>query len=414
MKSKRASSSRLHAAVFAAALASACAREPDKEPPAPPHGHTHPDGGAHDHKPPLPVVDAAAPRPDGGGLALPALFPAPKVPEDNPLTPAKVELGRHLFYDIRLSANRSQSCGSCHEQELAFTDGRARGIGSTGQRHPRGAMSLANMAYASTLTWINPVLVELERQALVPLFGEAPVELGMAGREDELIERLKAEPRYEALFPAAFPGEDDPFTVLNVTRAIASFERSLLSGDSAYDRFLGGDRAALTASERRGMDLFFSEKTECFHCHGDFTLSDGATFAGKAFDELHFHNTGLYNVDGKGAYPEGNQGLIDVTNEPADMGRFKAPTLRNISVTAPYMHDGSIATLDEVLDHYSAGGRTLTSGPNAGVGSANPFRSEFVTGFTLSAEERRDLLAFLAALTDDAFLADPRFADPWR
>jgi cytochrome c peroxidase len=363
-----------------------------------------------------PLPEAAVPPSstlDSGVPAFPPLFPTPKIPAENPLTTAKAKLGRHLFYDARLSANQTQSCASCHQQKLAFTDGRAHGVGSTGQQHPRGALSLANVAYASTLTWMNPLMTQLERQALVPMFGETPVELGMSGHEDDLVTRLKEEPRYAALFAAAFPGDSDPVTVLNVTYAIASFERTLQSAGSPYDRYLAGSRSALGASELRGMDVFFSEKTECFHCHGDFALSDSTTFEGKAFDEAEFHNTGLYNIGGNGAYPAPSQGLIEFTKKASDMGRFKAPTLRNIAVTAPYMHDGSVATLDDVLDHYAAGGRTITSGASAGVGSKNPYKSELVTGFTLTAGERTDLLAFLAALTDDEFLEDPRFADPW-
>lgn len=373
-----------------------------------------PDAGHPQEAAPVPVADARVPSFDASSLSPPALFPEPKIPAENPLTAAKAELGRHLFYDRRLSANQSQSCASCHQQALAFTDGRARGMGSTGEVHPRGSMSLANVAYASTLTWSNPLPLDLERQALVPMFGEEPVELGLSGKEAELLARLRAEPRYAGLFAEAFPDAEDPFTILNVTYAIASFERTLYSAGSRFDRHLEGDRSALTASERRGMDLFFSEKTECFHCHGGFAFADGVTFAGKSFDDAPFHNTGLYNVDGAGAYPAESPGIVEFTRKASDVGRFKAPTLRNITVTAPYMHDGSIETLDEVLDHYAEGGRTIEEGPNAGVGSQNPFRSEFVTGFTLSAEERRDLLAFLGALTDDDFLADPRFADPWR
>jgi cytochrome c peroxidase len=128
---------------------------------------------------------------------------------------------------------------------------------------------------------------------------------------------------------------------------------------------------------------------------------------------MPYHNTGLYNVDGKGAYPEPNTGVYSVTLDPEDMGKFKAPTLRNIAVTAPYMHDGSIATLSEVLDHYAAGGRTIAAGPNKGVGSKNPLKDPLVQGFELSKQQRADVIAFLESLTDEAFLTDPAFADPF-
>ena len=340
-------------------------------------------------------------------------FPAQRLAVDNPYSLEKARLGRYLFYDRRLSGNVTQSCGSCHQQRLAFTDGRATGLGSTRESHSRGAMSLANVGYFSALTWANPVQRELERQALVPLFGEDPVELGLAGREAEVLARLRADRRYQSMFPRAFPADSEPFTVANVARAIAIFERTLVSADAPFDRFARGDSTAMSASARRGNDLFFSERLECFHCHGGFAFTDSVVSAASAFDETAFHNTGLYNVDGRGAYPARNTGVREITGRPEDMGRFRAPTLRNIAVTAPYMHDGSIATLDGVIDHYAAGGRTVEAGPNAGVGRDNPLKSGFITGFTLTAQERRDLIAFLEALTDDRFLRDPRFADPF-
>ncbi len=330
------------------------------------------------------------------------------------MTAAKVELGRHLFYDTRLSVNGQQSCASCHEQARAFTDGKARAVGTTGETHPRSSMSIVNIAYTPVLTWANPNMKQLERQALVPMFGEHPVELGLAGREADLLARLRAEPRYRTMFPAAFGDAPDPFTIDNVTRAIAAFERTLISGDSPYDRYLNGDRAAISASAKRGEALFFSERLECFHCHGGFNFSQTTDHVGKAFAEIEFHNTGLYNLDGRGAYPKENLGTFEITQRPEDIGRFRAPTLRNIAVTAPYMHDGSIPTLDAVLDHYAAGGRTLRAGEYRGVGSHNPNKSSFVKGFRLTPREKQDVLNFLRSLTDTNFLRDPRFGDPWK
>jgi cytochrome c peroxidase len=161
------------------------------------------------------------------------------------------------------------------------------------------------------------------------------------------------------------------------------------------------------------MELFFSERLECFHCHGGFNFTDSTTHANANVDRFGYHNTGLFNVDGNGAYPSDNTGLFDMTGERRDMGRFKAPSLRNVAVTAPYMHDGSVATLEEAIDNYARGGRLLSDGPNAGDGRLSPFKSEFVSGFELSAEERADLIAFLKSLTDDTLLADERFADPF-
>ncbi len=344
---------------------------------------------------------------------LPAGFPVPRVPEDNPMSAEKVELGRHLFYDPRLSGNQTQSCGSCHRQDLSFTDALPVSVGSTGESTPRGSMSLLNVAYHPRLTWANPVLELLEDQALVPMFGEHPTELGTP-EEAELVARFAGDPMYVELFAAAFPDAPDPITLGNIVRAIASFERSMISGDSPFDRYVyGNDDAALSESARRGLELFNSERLECFHCHGGFNFTDSVAHDGSVSAEVSFHNTGLYNIDGRGGYPEPNRGVYEVSGDRRDMGRFRSPSLRNIAVTAPYMHDGSIATLDEVLDHYAAGGRTITEGPYVGVGAESPLKNIFIHGFTLTAEERADVLELLRSLTDETFLNDPRFADPF-
>lgn len=345
---------------------------------------------------------------------LPTGFPPPAVPKDNPISAAKVALGRHLFYDPRLSGNGSQSCGSCHEQARAFTDGRSRAVGSTGTQHPRNAQTLTNAAYNATLTWANPTLTTIEQQILVPVFSDHPVELGLAGKEKGALASFKADPRYQRLFLEAYPGKQDLFTLGNTVDALASFVRTLISGNSPYDRYVyRGDYEALSPSAQRGLNLFFSERTECHHCHNGFNFSGSSVHEGTTFAERPFHNTGLYNVDDRGAYPSDNTGLFEFTRNPEDMGRFRAPTLRNVELTAPYFHDGSAATLSEVVRFYEAGGRELTSGPNAGDGRANPYKSGFVGGFSLSDRERQDLVNFLESLTDRDFVTDPRFSDPW-
>lgn len=340
-------------------------------------------------------------------------MPTPDVPADNPMSEAKVALGRRLFYDTRLSINGSTSCGTCHRQALAFTDGLPRSVGATGQLHPRGSMSLVNTAYASRLTWANPLLDRLEDQALTPMFGDNPIEMGLAGKEAMLVELLKADEVYAEMLPQVFPRDEDPYSVLNTVRAITAFVRSIVSFESPYDQFLRGDLDALGDSAERGMELFFSERLECFHCHGGFNFTDSTTHANTTVERVGFHNTGLYNIADNGAYPADNTGLFDMTGERRDMGRFKAPSLRNVAVTAPYMHDGSIASLDEVIDHYTRGGRLIEEGPFTGDGRTSPYKSEFVLGFELSDKERADLLAFLHSLTDESVLTSGRWADPF-
>jgi cytochrome c peroxidase len=345
--------------------------------------------------------------------SLPESYPLPPVPADNPMSSLKVELGRRLFYDRRLSVNATMSCATCHRQSLAFTDGLAQAVGATGEIHPRSSMSLVNIAYAARLTWANHLLDRLEIQALTPLFGEKPVEMGMVGREAEILTMLRTDDYYSKVMSRGFPDDADPFSLLNLLRAIASFVRSIVSFDAPYDRYLHGDESALSTSAVRGMALFFSERLECFHCHGGYHFTDSSTHADAVIESVGFHNNGLYNVAGSGAYPPDNTGLFDITGERRDMGRFKAPTLRNIAITAPYMHDGSIETLDAVIRHYEAGGRTIAQGTRAGDGSRSPYKSPFIKGFSLSDQERADLLEFLASLTDETVLQDTRFADPF-
>jgi cytochrome c peroxidase len=339
---------------------------------------------------------------------LPTGFPVPAVPADNPMSAVKVELGRRLFYDVRLSGNQTFSCASCHVQELAFTDGRARGLGSTGMLHPRGPQQIANVAYFRAFTWANSVVPSLEVQALVPMTGSDPVELGISGMEATVAARLEADPVYMPLFRASFPGEVQLVTYPNIVKAIAAFERTLISGNSPYDRYQRGDVTALSASARRGMDLFFSDRIGCAKCHSGFAFTDAAGATGEIGNPFPFHNIGLYDQDGRGAYPAGGTGLEGLTGRPEDMGRFRTPPLRNVAVTAPFMHDGSVATLSEVIDIFAAGGRARMQN-----GVPSPLQSPLVQGFTITPEEKADLLAFLDALTDEAFLTDPRFASPF-
>lgn len=344
---------------------------------------------------------------------LPAWTPPPIVPADNPMSATKVELGRHLFYEKRLSVTGEFSCATCHDQSRAFSEKKSVSIGVTGEAHPRNAMSLANVAYNSVLTWANPLMSDLETQLLVPLFGEHPVEMGMAGRETELIALLKSDPNYQKRFAEAFGNQD--ISINTLAKAIAAFERSLVSFNSPYDQYrYGGNDRAISEAAKRGEALFESERLECFHCHGGINFSDSVKHSRLAFQEIAFHNTGLYNIDGKGAYPPNNPGIKEITLKPSDMGRFKAPTLRNIALTAPYMHDGSIPTLEKAIEHYEAGGRTIHAGQWAGVGSQNPLKSSFVKGFKLSDREKQDLLAFLRSLTDESFIRNPAFSDPHR
>lgn len=289
------------------------------------------------------------------------LGPRP-VPKDNPLTEARVRLGRKLFFDPILSGDNTLACVSCHQPAHGFAGAEARPRGIRGQRIARRAPTLFNRAYGKSFFWDGRA-ASLEEQAPRPIEDSAEMGSSVA----EAVERLRANPEYQAQFKAAF---DDGVTAANLAKALASFERVLLRGASRVDRFRRkGEHDALTASERQGLWLYES-KGRCWRCHG-----------GPNFTDEEFHNTGV----GWGEKPA-DLGRYAVTKKDADKGRFKTPTLRGVAQTAPYMHDGSLKTLDAVIEFYNKGG------------TANSNLDPALAPLDLSAEERRDLIAFLQAL----------------
>lgn len=332
---------------------------------------------------------------------LPPGFPPPAVPLDNPMSAAKVALGRRLFFEKRLSSSGRYSCSSCHRPELAFTDGQAHARGATGESVRRGAMTLTNVAYNPAFTWSSDKLRSLESQMRQPLFNEHPVEMGLRKGAAVAVNALTADPNYRAQFVSAFPGDTEPLTLKHTIQAIAAFERTLISGRSAFDRYVfDDDQSALSDSAKHGMALFYSARVGCGQCHSGINFTGTIVYEGHARAQALFANTGLYALDARGAYPASDRGLIEVTHRGADMGKFKVPTLRNVALTAPYMHDGSLPTLDAVLDHYVRGGRK------------NPLQDVRVRPFVLSQSERADLVEFLKSLTDHEFIENPEFSDP--
>jgi len=331
---------------------------------------------------------------------LPPGIPEPVVPEDNPMSSAKVELGRALFFDVRLSYDQTMSCGSCHGPEQAFADGEVTPSGSTGEALARNSQGLANVAYFSAYTWANPLLVSLEAQALVPLFADVPIELGAQRDTEGILQRLREDEALLDGFGRAFPEEEEPVSVASVIQALASYQRSLIDLDAPYDRFVQGDEAALDAAAQRGLALFLSERVGCARCHPPPFFTVNARTVDDPDRAPEFVNTGLYNLDGEGSYPEGNAGLYELTADPADIGRFRVPSLRSVGATAPYMHDGSVGSLAEAVDIYAAGGRVISDGPWAGDGRRSPLKSPMIEPLDLAPEERADLVAFLRSLGD--------------
>lgn len=340
---------------------------------------------------------------------LPPGYPEPAIPEGNPLTTEKVELGRHLFYDERLSGPGTIACSSCHEQSRAFADGRRVPEGVYGEPLPHNSQGLTNVGYMVPLTWANPALASLERQILVPLFAERPAEMELGGHLDQVFARLNRDPVYRDLFARAYPDDREPIRLETIRDALACFLRVLVTSDSPYDRYVyAGERGALSAAAMRGRMLFFSERLSCSSCHSGFNFTVATRTADSEPPERVFFNTGLYHRDG--GYPVGVEGLFEATLDPDDRGAFRPPSLRNVALTPPYFHDGSAASLDEVIASYARGGRR---DPAGGDGRDSPYKDPRIGGFSLSPRERDDLLAFLESLSDRSFVTDPRFADPW-
>jgi len=302
------------------------------------------------------------------------------------MSDAKVALGCRLFFETRLSVTETYSCASCHRPELAFTDGRALAIGSKGDSMRRGAMTLTNVAYNPAFTWASGSVVTLERQMEQPLFNEHPLEMGLKRDDRDLLAWFNGQESYAAAFRESFPQEAKPITIPNLLKAIASFERTLISGRSPFDRYVyDDDRAAFSESARRGMRLFYSDRSGCARCHFGVNFSGPIVQRGKSPPPLFANN---------GTAVKGDEGLSAETQRERDRGRFRVPTLRNIALTAPYMHDGRFATLDQVIEHYVAGGRHAES-----IGAVD----SQIKPLDLSAEEQGDLVEFLKNLTDTEF-----------
>jgi cytochrome c peroxidase len=365
---------------------------------------------------------------------LPANFPVPTVPADNCMTAAKVELGRHLFYDKRLSQDQSMSCASCHRQEFAFADGKDRPLGITGETHPRNSQHLSNVAYHARLNWANPGVLELESQSVTPLFAQSGastiVELGLSG--EAYLELLRGDDYYAEQFPAVFGGGVDSVNEVSIRKALAAFQRTLISGGSPYDKFLN-KQGSLSASALRGAVLFNGETAECFHCHGGFNFTDTSTHSGASAAEVAYHNNGIHSQADYAARLLRERGLIDLTGKSGDEGRHRAPSLRNVGLTFPYMHDGSFDCnpqdgalkldvggdcgadpvadmLGHIVDHYANGAALYASGAARAV---HPHvDASLIRNFALSAQDRDDLVAFLLSLSDADFINNSAFSNP--
>ena len=315
------------------------------------------------------VLPTPPPAPTPYELSVPTGFPAPEIPPDNPLTIEGIALGERLFADPILSVDSTIACTSCHLPTHAFSDPRplSQGVGGLTSRN---SMPLFNVLWNSSFFWDGRT-ASLEDQALEPV--QEPMEMGEDW--DRVVAKLERHPEYPALFARAFG--DVPIDRRRVVQAIAQFERTLISADSKYDRWLAG-QAELTPEEERGFILFHTEAGDCFHCH-----------VAPLFTDNEFHNNGL-DLDPP------DEGLAALTGKRLDRGKFRTPTLRNVEYTAPYMHDGRFQTLEEVVEHYDSGfHRTILTDPLLLV---RP-------NLDLDPADKRALVAFLKTLSDPQFQA---------
>lgn len=316
--------------------------------------------------------EATLPLPEKAIMEIPSGFPEMNFPEGNEFSKDRWELGKKLFYDTALSRDSSISCASCHFAENAFSDTVAFSLGVENVLGTRNAPTLANIGYHPYFTREGGVPT-LEMQILIPIQEHNEFDFNIV----LIAERLQQDATYRELSQKTYQRDVDAFVI---TRALSTFERSLISGNSPYDQyFFQNKNNVLTDAEIRGMDLFFSEKTGCSNCHNDFN-----------FTNYEFANNGLYE-----AYDD--DGRFRLTRDENDRAKFKVPSLRNIELTAPYMHDGSMDSLEEIILHYESGGKN------------HPNKSELIRPFTLTNSERNELILFLKTLTDETFINDPLF-----
>jgi cytochrome c peroxidase len=321
-------------------------------------------------------------------LDVPQGFPQPFIPADNPMTEEGVKLGRHLFYETALSGDNSMNCASCHMQERAFTDASAVSVGIDGIPGTRKAMPLFNLAFVDKFFW-DGRSVSLEEQAIIPIID--PIELN--ADMPTVVKRLQDNPLYPPMFAAAFG--DDQVTPERMGKAIAQFERTLISANSKFDsveRLKTGAR--FSPEEQLGFEMFTTELGDCFHCHGTVETN----FLLGAFGVDLFINNGL-----KDNYTD--KGRFEVTGNVDDIGKFKVPSVRNVQFAFPYMHDGSVPNLDSLIGFYNFGGhKHINIDPNmkaAGIGR------------NWTSAQKQGLAAFLRSLSDYQFLTDTAFSDPF-
>ena len=316
----------------------------------------------------------------------------------------KEQLGRYLFFDTRLSLNGTKSCASCHSNKMYFSDGYRKSITSLGENVPHNAPILINSKFLHYYDWANPAANSFAIQIKRPLYGNHPIELGLDKSKIGLQRVFSSDSIYSTLFKAVYGIKDSLFTLSQIEEAIVAYENRLISFSAPFDN------GKMDEDAQKGFTLFKGAKLNCAKCHPPpyFTLASTSINIDSVYS-----NTGLYNLDNKNQYPSDDIGLMTYSKRVTDNGKFKIPTLRNVMQTAPYMHDGSVNTIEEVIDIYARGGREINYGKYKGDGKNNQLKNKLITGFDLTQQERKELLSFLNSLTDTSILTNKIFQNPF-
>jgi cytochrome c peroxidase len=320
---------------------------------------------------------------------------------------ATTELGRFLFYDQRLSADKTRSCATCHNPAFSFTDTYKRSVAFGGALHQRNSQPLVNLRLMKYFTAADSAVKTLMQQIHRPFYNMQPPEMGVYLREQQIIREMQNDSRYRALFAAVYGNHTNAINWQNIKTLLVAFVESIEALNAPYDQFIKGDTAALGMDEKMGMQLFYSARLGCSSCHG------GLNFATPQQHVGYYHNIGLYNIDGNGAYPAYDPGLFQNTHNPADMGKFRVPTLRQLAFTAPYFHDGSAATLTEALNVFWNGGRTNAAATGLGDGVTNPYKHPLIKPISLTSAEKMQVHKFLLSLADSTVLTAAAYSNPF-
>ncbi len=311
--------------------------------------------------------------------------------DSNAYSSAKAALGRYLFYDTRLSFNQTKSCGSCHAQEFSFTDNYRRSAGAMGDLTAHNAPALINLVLNPYLTYTDSSLHFPEQQIHNPMFHTRPVELGWEGHEDEIVSRIRSHPFYYEKFKDAFPDHHPAITTRTIQLALATFVKTIVSFKAPFDSYLSSnDSFTLPPDVRRGYRLFVSDSLKCIRCHGGINFNLPPDGAPPYFNTGFFPDTSVH------------RGLMQTTGKSADAGKYRVPTLRNLAYTAPYLHDGSVEHLEEVIIRYENGGVRF-----------DQLKHPFITGFRLNSQQRLDLIRFLFSLSDSTLRTQPKYRNPF-